>query len=128
MKLAKKLLSVFACVTVLAAATAAPTALSSLAESQTTDRCFDSGDNQNASYELDLAAQKNFYLTFKLKYTFASDNPEGWQGPFVQVRDGVSAKLAAGFIGQSGRELQRQLVRGRQGLGRKVAGCGPDCL
>lgn len=102
MKLAKKLLSVFACVTVLAAATAAPTALSSLAESQTTDRCFDSGDNQNASYELDLAAQKNFYLTFKLKYTFASDNPEGWQGPFVQVRDGVSAKLAAGFIGNQG--------------------------
>ena len=102
MKLAKKLLSVFAGVTVLAAAMAVPTTWSSLAESQTTDRCFDSGENQNAAYELDLEAQKNFYLTFKLKYAFASDNPEGWQGPYVQVRDGIVAKLAAGFIGNQG--------------------------
>lgn len=99
MKLAKKLLSAFACVTVLAAATVVPTALPSLAESQTTDRCFDSGDNQNAAYELDLAAAEDFYLTFKLKYAFASDNPEGWQGPYVQVRDGPR---------QAGRRLYRQ--------------------
>ncbi len=55
---------------------------------------------KNDSLTLDLAAQKNYYLTFKLKFDFGGN--QGWEGPMVTVRDGIAAKISYGFIGNEG--------------------------
>lgn len=99
MKLSTKLVGIFSSLTILIAGIAVPQMLSAVAATQTNDRFYDSGEDLNAAYELDLAAQKNFYLTFKLKYTFPGGDIQGWQGPYVTVREGIKANLAYGFIG-----------------------------